>query len=495
MPRPDEMGGVGACGATAPGRFNVDGNARNLDMIVATGGSILVECDWDGDTEDTHRLVAYVSGELTATAAIGERIQLGPFPSGDVEVAVFPVRLSETISQVRGDLTGGRPYLRWPRSTETDVRAYRAYWNEGGGDADTLLAELATVRAELFEGKDGGSGGRASLRGSYDGPAANGVYSLTLDTAETWEVTFGGQTYAGAVIPGSAVMLFGGLVLQWLDGPDAYDTGDTWPITIGPPSYYIGAQVDPGDYQFAVSAVDAAGNESALSAEVPINVPALPAPPGNPSIVFIPGGPAFLVTFDAPAADVAAIRAYSNYNLVTDEIEPFILENGPMNTLSVEGGGLECGAARGEVLFYLRSVNGDGVEEENCNLIRVMALDVLPASLAAPAITAVRPAVGGKVSASWQTDVTDATPTWLRWYVSTSASWDDATEDGQVAFDGVGTPSASGTWTSEGTYSGTVYVGVRAEDAEGLLTPQGSLVAVTADSTAPAAPSITIAWP
>jgi hypothetical protein len=498
--RPEELGGVGAVGATAGGARYADGMVRNLD-ISASGGGLLATFEWDSSSESLHQFAAYLNGEPFAVVGPGEAVETGPVAADGQELEVVPFRLTEPSPGLDLSLVGRRPFLQWARSTASDVVAYRVYWDAGTGTVDTSApyAVVSLVTADRLVAVSGGHAGRVTLGGNYAGPTINGAYTLTLTSATEWSVTVAGQTYSGRVIQGRTVNLFGGLTLTWLDAATAYQAGDSWTIRVGPRPYWIGRdEVPAGTYKFKVSAFDGA-NESALSAAATVHVASEPEPVESVAASWDPDTGTVTVTW-SDVAGVALVRVYTNYNQPGDEMMEYVMEDGPIAEVVAPGdetASFTLGNARGEVLLYVRAVDSEGVEERNCSLIRLQCVAQPPAVLASPQIVEAGPAAGGAIAATWQISVEDRLPVALHFYVSDSLpDWGYVTEDSSVAYVDAGAyPIASGNWTSEGTYSGTVYVGVRAEDSDGNLTPRGELVAVETDGTAPDTPSLTPLWP
>ena len=68
-----------------------------------------------------------------------------------------------------------------------------------------------------------------------------------------------------------------GLTLAVHDSVDLYALGHTWQVRIDPACEFVSETLTPGDYTFGVSALDAAGNESAVTWGVAIHIVDVPA--------------------------------------------------------------------------------------------------------------------------------------------------------------------------------------------------------------------------
>ena len=507
--RPERVGGVMACGASAAGRRQARGMVRNLDVQEGELGALLVSFEFDSPLPpDCFYFPVYTDGVPRSTALPGQALLVDPLGDGGHEVEVLPVRVLGGIAPILwGDVRGRRVLLAWSRAAEADVVAYEVGWDAGdaGASSPTVLARVEEMRTDRVVEAAGATGGRVSVRGSWQAEARNGLLTLAVSEegdALLWTLSQGAEELAaGEVTAEAAQTLISGLVVVWHDALEDYGAGDEWEFWLGPHNQYLTTEELAGDtYRFAVRVVDAAGNASDWSSWRSVAVEGGPEAPADAAIEWDAATRTVRATWTDPAGATASqVLIYINYNSLFERLEDYVLEEGEIAAVSLGVEEYELvlpEGVNGEVLAYVRTRNTAGVIERNARLLRATATAEVVATLAAPLITEVAAAAGGALSAAWQVNIEEATPAALVFYSSQAGSWDDAVEE-EVAWDDLGAegfPLTAGMWTSSNTFGTAQYLAVRAKDGAGNLTPQGDWVGpAMPDASAPAAVSITSA--
>lgn len=484
---------------------------RNLDITAGEAGSVVAGFAWDGPTEGWSWW-GYVDGLPVGECGPGSPFVSDPLSDGghDVRVVAWEDWV-RPVPDIIGDFSGRRAYLDWSAASETDLAAYRVYWDEGdAGDADALLASVSVIEVQAADGGErprlaavsSGTGtGRLTVGGSYAGTAVN----------ETWTVAVASQTGDGGTLTldrgagagdarewrsGVAVMLADGVWARLADDAADYDVGDEWEFRVGPRTWFLSGELEAGTYQFAVAPVDRAGNEGTATSAVSVVIAPGPDAPSGVVAVWNSVAETITITWTDPAA-LDDIVIYSNWNAVFEDIEPYVLEDSPLAVVSAATETYVLtlpGGTEGTFLFYVRA-RESGVEDGNASLIRVVASQATVADLGEPVVVEALPGAGGSLLVTAAVDLRDGTPDDLALYVFDTASpdWSIATAEEVVAFAGSGVPIATQTITAAGPFTGTKYVAVRAVDGGSNETGNTAVVAVTADSTAPSAVTMTAA--
>jgi hypothetical protein len=507
--RPEEIGGLAACGASVTGNRYADGRVRNIKIVAGELGSASVSFLWDGhDGPDAPAHVFYliVDGEARGTIRPGTLNVTEPLGGGGHEINILPARATDgNPPDIVGNLCGSRVLLTWLQVSDADVRQYNIYWDSGTGTVDPVTP-LASVTQYEFAKKslstpDTGTGtGRVSIIGIYAGDPRNETLTLEITASgatRNWSIKSGSTALSsGEVLEGVAQELLPGLTVRWHDPVSDYDSGDVYNVNVGIRTRYITTEeLAAGTYKFKVAAVDEAGNIGDLSSEVSVPVDPPPAAVESPAMTWDANTGEITFTW-TDASDTATVHIYTNYHTGFQELRDYVMEDGPLATVSA---GVETHSfapvSRGTFCAYIRAMDSSGDRESNATLLTVEALDVPVALIDAPVIEKVTVASGSKVTAHYNQSRYNGTPAALHFYVSTSTDWADATLAETVIPDfGISDyPVKRGTWTSPDGYAeGTVYVGAIAEDSNGNLTAEGELFGpIATDETAPGAVTIT----
>lgn len=511
-----DVGGLGGFGMIACGSaLDSDGRVRNLSLSSGDLGTVAVSFDWESYRETgLHRFPLYVDGAHEADLLPGTTSTTQFFPLGSShEVSVAWLRAGEAAPAVLADAIGARVYLRWGRSSSTDVAAYQVGWDAGDGDASTpaLLATLSRMTLDSVTLQAGTTGGRVSIVGVYEGPTANEALTLSVGAAGAW--TFSGASSGaiatGAVYGGTTQQIGRGLAVVWHDATASYGNGDSWVARVGPPREYVTIALDADTYRFAVRSVDGTGNASAWSSWLSVAVAALPAPPTGISATWDAATEELTVSW-TDSADAAHNRVYLNVDLLRDgagnylDLTPgdYILEDGHAARIAagVETYSVTLAGVTGTIRGYVRTEASSGVVEDNATMFSVVALAAGDSTLAAPLLQSVTGTAGGGVSAVALVD-RDPTrsggafsdPASVRLYVGTTADTAAMSEAATVAWSSLtltGSPVASVTLAASGVVSGTAatrYFAVRTIDGSGNLSAWSNVVAARLDDQAPAA--------
>lgn len=511
------QGGIGATGTIGFGGGDTDGRIANLDVRPLDNGQALVAFEHEIEGDPQHQFPLYVNSQAVrlvqpritpaadTTTITGEII--GPLAEETNDVGVIAVRLSEPGAPfiLQPSPTGDRFTLYWCRTPDTDLFAYRVYWDEGEDVVPTtLLEEINLVESEQPQDATPTTGtgtGRIAVSGLWRGGIANEPITITIGAGGTFSATSPeGPVASEPILPGVEYNIPDGLRVEFLDPASAYDEGDTYEWFVGVRNYYITEALSAGDYRFRVTAVDHAGNESAATPEVAGTLAPVVNPPQNIVGEWDQSTTEITLTWEPPAdlppvGGTPSYRIYSSFNQVTGEVGEYVLEDAPLDEVEPTSFVLDIGhTPERVVLFYVRAVL-DGVEEDNAFLVRVAAFTAPELAIPAPSMIDVVPIAGANVIATWSFPLEDVTPDEFAVFISTSASWDDATEAARLSFAPQNTPTSSTliavqAWTSATGFTDAVqaWVGVRAViDSE--LGPPSDLLPVTPDGTAPATPA------
>lgn len=506
MTHPFEHGGCGVAGGSAAGGVSLDGeignaNARQGDLQTA----FLTFDHVHPDPGEYHRFGVYRNRGLEGEATEEGGWDSAPLAEGTHELLAYITRITDWgFPTLWGDVDGRRVYLNWEASGAGDTRAYRVYWDSGGGTIDYGTA-LATVdRLEADESArpprpptSGTGAGRLSVWGQHRGDAVNALWAVevTGPGVYQWDVGSGLDGVDKAIAQGGSVVLPGGLRLTFGDEPSAYDTGDRWEFRVGPRTWWVSADIGAGSWKFAVTAVDAAGNESAASGERTVVVDPRPRPPTDQAGTWANGTRTVTLTWTASPDGVAGYRVYSDWRQLTGELEDAVLEDGPIQTA---GPGAETvdvvltgSGDIGPVRFYVRAYDAKGREERNDSLVTVICQAVPPSLLDAPSLISVEPGVGGVLTATWlqsrpPPEIGD--PVSWKVYTGPADDWGALSLADTVPWtDVIGDP-VEVSWTS-GVLGAETWIGIEVVDAGGGVS-RSNLLSGTPDGAAPGAVTV-----
>ncbi|MEV6168094.1 cellulose 1,4-beta-cellobiosidase [Streptomyces sp. NPDC051954] len=219
--------------------------------------------------------------------------------------------LPPTGTSVSYDTATGKAKLTWAKNKEMDLAGFRIYRRaKGGSYPGPPLATTASTSYTDSTLPVTGAAYEYSVR-AYDkaGNASSGTAPLTVTTAD--------RTAPG--VPGSlsTVSEPEGLRVGWgaVEGAVSYRvyraaTADGTYTRVGSASgvsYVDTSAAEDGTYHYRVTSLDAAGNESALSAAVSGTRKDLTPPPAVTGVTVTPTEYGFHVTWDAnPAPDLAS---------------------------------------------------------------------------------------------------------------------------------------------------------------------------------------------
>jgi hypothetical protein len=495
-------GGLGYCGDLGCGCLSIDGLIRNLEIVPGHLGTAMVRFDFSGwfATEEESALLAndldfwlYQNGEPVVQMQPGEWVQTEAVGGVTFDLDVGIIRRDWQNIPLMWIEAGDRALLQWQARTETDVRAYRVYTDNATGTVSysTPAATVSSVRVQrvVSAGPSTGTGtGRISIDGVYTGEGANGTWTLRIAGAGKYEIDRG-DGYGDELdfFEGLAADVGDGVFAVFLDSPSDYDTGDTFDFFVGVETRWLSQAREPGTYKFTVAAVDGAGNQGTASAERSVVlVNRLDPPTGQTATANIGDEEIDLAWTDADDNDVTGVRVYTNYNTITETVEPWVIEEAPIATIAPETEAYTLALAEGtegELLFYLRSTDGTN-EEDNAVLVRVTMAAAEAASLAPVQIIEGRAIAAGKVRVVYVVWVSGGVPTSLNVYYNSTNSWEGATLEETFAFSQT-VGFARKTWESDDAIPATRWWGIRAVDSEGNLGPVSDLVQIVPDNTAP----------
>jgi hypothetical protein len=199
---------------------------------------------------------------------------------------------------------------------------------------------------------------------------------------------------------GGESLLSYGVRVRFDDAPGAYDDGDEFAIEVGPPREWDSEELAEGTWRFAVTARDAAGNESAALDAVELEIIHLPDPVSGLTVSW--DGDEVALSWTPPAG-IAAVDIYSNYSLDFEALQPGIIEEWPWVS---EGGSATdhvfVPAVDGLWRFYVRTRDSAGRRSESVEAVE--ASTTAPptgVALTDPVVLAVVPTAGGTFRVVW----------------------------------------------------------------------------------------------
>lgn len=498
-------------GVAAPMLVGISGSrtipaVRNREIYAEPLGSVRLVALLDGDhqPEGAQWAVTYLDAQPVGVLDQLDGFETDSLPIGGHDLDLLVLWRSWGPPSIGGTTIGRRCYLRWSRVTTTDLDHYNVYWDEGeGGDVDTLLGAVSAISSERVRQAlpTSGSGtGRVSISGYYRGPATNGNWTITISSSGYFTYNIGaGASDPVAFSQGDVMELPMGLRVRFEDPVSSYETSDAWTWNVGVNAIYLTEELEEGAYQFAITAVDTAGNESSASSAVSVTLDHGPDAPSDLAGSYDDGDREVTLTW-TDGAGATHVRIYSNYDPAFETIRDLVGELNPIATVaaSTETYVLTLPAGvNGEVLFYARSYDGT-TEEDNVQLLRVQAVASPVSTSVAPPFDLIGTAIAaGKARITWRVDLLEEAPASFNVYVFSSepdaAAWAAASATDNVAYDdstatGVDILTPLQTWDSD-ALAGERWFGVRAVDSSGFETDNTETVSVSPDSTAPGAPT------
>ena len=387
---------------------------------------------------------------------------------------------------------------------DADLAAYRVYWDSGTGvvDYNTPLDEVTAIGPERRTNArpDSGTGtGRVSVWGEYRGASRNETWAVEVTAAGIWQLDSGSglDGIDRDILLGFAYVLPGGPRVAFVDDPGDYEVGDRWEFRLGVETGWMSEEMDPGTYLFGVTAVDEAGNESAVGVERTVTVDPRPRPPSNIVGAWDDNYRVVALNWDASPDVVDGYRIYSNWRTNMNELAEAVLEDGPImarEAVATDADVVLGGSGDpGTLLFYVRSVDSRGRECGNATLVRVECAGTLTSVVSAPEMISVEAAAGGTFVLTWLQDRNEGDPVSVWIYSNTTASWAGATLRYSGAYSGGANQPSEHTWTT-GVFASPTWFAVMAIDAAGAQAKSGWVLG-TPDGTAPGTPVVDRALP
>lgn len=473
------------------GGWPVRGRVTGLEGAVTSAGADVrwvheVSPGFDGS------LAVGVDGELVARVPAGvDAVALGVIEPGHHRIAVVPMGPEVvTPPDLHGADHGARAWVTWPASTDADTRAYRVYGDAGTGtlDTETVLAEVdaVVVHARPWSTATSGTGtGRVSIEGDWTGAAVNTTFRIEIRAGGKFRHNVSGTWSAErSIAKGRGYVLFNGVRVTFHDDPGDYTTGDQHDFRVGPRTSWSSGELGSGTHQFAVAAVDAAGNEGSATAAAEVRIIRLPE--GVTGLSATWDGTEIALAWTLPAGSWDAVRIYANHNLDFDRLEDGIVEAGAWETLAGDATGhtFEPGL-EGTWRFVVR-LEKDGRVGDDAGAVTVdTALAPPSAGLNVPFDVTVTPGPGGTFTVAWAYSWAEGDDLdHFAVYVHTSETGTFAAPVAEVTPTRGPEPVWRGSWTS-GAYGGERWFTVRAVNSEDVETPNTDTTAGTPDATAP----------
>lgn len=515
---------LGLLGASLLGGVPAIGQVRNFHAVDADEPfAASVAFDLEDVDEETARVALYLEGQLNRVVPVGAtRATLSGIFASNVRLENALFSESEVAPEVLGHFGADSAYVTWPYISDPDlvaVEIYRATAISGGALVSPVLVGRVGARESgsgfrvenriLARPDSGDANGRITCWGGVPVDLqVNGAFTLTITDAGAAAWSGFGQSGDIDFDRGEVVTLPLGVSVRFEDWPDDYVAGDVYTIHVGVPNFYQTPTLPEGTYYFGIRAIDSADNAT------PADVDDIDAITGAIKIMYEPGaatqqalayesadgGTARVTWVDPADEDLAAVRVYTNFNIVTGELEDYIIEDVPL--ASVAPGDQELGitgvdALSGTLMVFVRPVDADGFENES---IRLLSLKLPVTSVALGLLLGhvlllrARPAAGGGILATWAYLRRDDPALNVRDDCSGFAYWLSMSPiDFADAPTGVVTPSSDTSpaesyqvlFESVGGHGETWYLGVRATDGDGGYGDNTDYVQVTLDAVGP----------
>lgn len=387
--------------STAGDGMPVYGRLRNLaasELTTQTAG-ITWEHEVSATEQPDSTVNIYVDGQLRATPTAGSHgADITSLAAGDSSAQLILSGVTDNPSARSTDPDGQNALLSWAPSISPDCVGYRIYH-----DTD-LLATVRTVAAQerVSAPPDTGVGnGTISAWGRITDYAGNNSGALTVTGSGIAEWAFPGyETAAIEFNRGTVATLTPGFTLTFNSDPENYETGDLWNIYVGPQTHYVTDALTPGEHLFSVSAIDAAGNESAQIAASAVYIAEIP---GSLTAVTTEYALDTLsVAFILPA-NADGVNIYTNFNPHTGEFEPYIVTDGLPYATSDALFNFSAPVSTGQLKYYLRPYNTTA-ERQDSTLYTFNfppGPDDVGVALSDPTGLTATPASGGKWRLEW----------------------------------------------------------------------------------------------
>lgn len=328
------------------------GRIRNLNIEQV--GPISATASWD--LEGNGLPYVYLNGYL-AQAPAQNVASLSGMTEGSHNISV--ISLTEFQRQpgfYYDHQDGQRVRLRWPQADET-VASYNVYGKHEAGSWELLdtIRERQVQELSLVFPQGNGSG-KISVPGVGVDQEVN--FTLTLEVTGEEEATYsyGVETGTTTISPGSVSYLPYGVQVYWHDPIEEYQIGDSWSIQVGVSTEWLSEELAPGVWDFAITAIDEAGNESAML-EMPgqVFVPDYPDPVEAPALSYDEGTETLELEVALPAG-ASEVRIFTNFDPQTQTYEDYIQEDVPLWESTYVIANLPPGLLK----FYLWPVSASG---------------------------------------------------------------------------------------------------------------------------------------
>ena len=301
----------------------------------------------------------YVDGALTARVPLDAlRADIPPQSPGTHTLAVHCQRTLAPWPDRHGDHQGNRAYVTWQPSTDPTTRAYNV----------TIGSATATVRTpRVFAPHATALRGRVTI---YGDPPSDTAVNIAATLTINHDATATALDTTVPIAAGLSSPLPHGAWVTFLDDPEDYTPGDTYPFHVGPECAYLSDTLTPGTHTITVTALDEAGNESdpLLSRGIRIlNVPAAVTAThtytDDATLVLTPSGPCAI---------------YTNHDVATDTWWPHLITTNPQH-VHTTGTWTFTAPEPGTLRLQLRA-RGNGIERREA-VVRSYAFPPTPVDL------------------------------------------------------------------------------------------------------------------
>lgn len=343
-------------GTTLP----LSGRIRNLNVYPAGPGGLESTYSHEGAVPSKHQAVLYVNGEFSAVDTDQVSGASG-LDEGTQNIQIIPQLTTQQISRVRfDDEHGTRVLLAWDAITGATIAGYNIYSYDG---STYTLVDTVTLReligAQLEFPHTGTGAGRISIPATPLPDTLNDTLTLEITGEGEAEWTIGSDTGTLTFARGTIAALPYNIIVQFEDEADTYHTGDTWSFVAGIVSNWTSPDLTPGDYQYAVSAYDIAGNESAKVLSQNYEIQALPDAV-SPVESWNDITKELTISWTVPAG-AAGVAVYHNFLPQEGEFTDYVSEIRATQT-GATSITIPFGTAEGTLLYYVRPYTASGIE-------------------------------------------------------------------------------------------------------------------------------------
>lgn len=488
-------GPITMAGCQFPHGAAICGTVRNVQAREGWGDSVLVTFDLEACLPDEVIVVVYVDGLPVQALAPGvrEAILTGLVADARLDLVPMPADTARYVRRV-GDWSGARAFASWNAVTADDVRAYRLYWDAGDPEAEvtTLAAEVTAIEVDaiaIAAPTTGSCTGRIRFGGVWQsGTSVNGWLTVTITGTGTASWALGTESGTITFAQGQVVRLANGAEVGFLHGATAYITGCVFRTWVGVRTWWQSAVVSDGTYRFKVAAVDAANNEATATAVWSLAIEVAPVGATGKTISWTEATRTITLAWTNPVGgDFARAEVYSNWNVVTGELEASVIEGAPLWYGSAQTWSI-AGAVDGNWKFYVRVRDTAGRLEDNVELLS-LTVPYVPPAMGTPQYLRATALGAGTWRMTWDyaRSTSDPVTAFRLFVVAEGDPWDYDVVAGSVTVGAEATPNVH-EWTKDLDLSGyagtTVWVRVRGWNGS-FLGPLGGYVAVAVDTTAP----------